>query len=87
MDPFSRRFTWEVLKKHRPGRVTLLTTHYMDEAEQLTDRLVVMDKGLVVAEGSPLQLIREHLGTLQQRFDDTLTRVQRGEERITRGQQ
>jgi lipooligosaccharide transport system ATP-binding protein len=41
--------------------VTLvLTTHYMDEAEQLCDRLVVMDKGLIVAEGSPLELIRTH---------------------------
>ena len=38
----------------------MLTTHYMDEAEQLCDRLVVMDKGRIVAEGSPLSLIREH---------------------------
>jgi lipooligosaccharide transport system ATP-binding protein len=41
--------------------VTLvLTTHYMDEAEQLCDRLVVMDKGKIVAEGSPLELIRHY---------------------------
>jgi lipooligosaccharide transport system ATP-binding protein len=41
--------------------VTLvLTTHYMDEAEQLCDRLVVMDNGVIVAEGSPAQLIRDH---------------------------
>ena len=38
----------------------LLTTHYMDEAEQLCDRLVVMDKGKIVAEGSPLDLIRRY---------------------------
>ena len=38
----------------------MLTTHYMDEAEQLTDRLVVMDKGVIVAEGSPAALIAEH---------------------------
>jgi lipooligosaccharide transport system ATP-binding protein len=38
----------------------VITTHYMDEAEQLCDRLVVMDKGLIVAEGSPLELIRQH---------------------------
>ncbi len=38
----------------------VITTHYMDEAEQLCDRLVVMDKGLIVAEGSPLDLIRQH---------------------------
>ena len=42
------------------GRDLVLTTHYMDEAEQLCDRLVVMDKGLIVAEGSPLELIRAH---------------------------
>jgi lipooligosaccharide transport system ATP-binding protein len=42
--------------------VTLvLTTHYMDEAEQLCDRLVVMDKGLIVAQGSPRQLIEAHV--------------------------
>ncbi len=61
MDPQARRTTWELLEELRGDGVTVvLTTHYMDEAEQLTDRLVVMDKGLVVAEGSPLQLIREH---------------------------
>ncbi len=38
----------------------VITTHYMDEAEQLCDRLVVMDKGLIVAEGSPRQLIEAH---------------------------
>jgi lipooligosaccharide transport system ATP-binding protein len=38
----------------------VLTTHYMDEAEQLCDRLVVMDQGKIVAEGSPRDLIREH---------------------------
>ena len=38
----------------------MLTTHYMDEAEQLCDRLVVMDKGTIMAEGSPPRLIRQH---------------------------
>jgi lipooligosaccharide transport system ATP-binding protein len=42
------------------GVTLILTTHYMDEAEQLCDRLVVMDKGRIAAEGSPLELIREH---------------------------
>ena len=42
------------------GRVILLTTHYMDEAEQLCDRLIVVDKGRIMAEGSPASLIREH---------------------------
>jgi lipooligosaccharide transport system ATP-binding protein len=61
LDPQARHVVWERLFRLKQQGVTLvLTTHYMDEAEQLTDRLVVMDKGLVVAEGSPLQLIREH---------------------------
>jgi lipooligosaccharide transport system ATP-binding protein len=52
---------WERLFRLKQQGVTLvLTTHYMDEAEQLCDRLVVMDKGLVVAEGSPLELIAAH---------------------------
>ena len=42
------------------GTTVVLTTHYMDEAEQLCDRLVVMDGGLIVAAGSPAELIREH---------------------------
>ncbi|HZK59517.1 MAG TPA: ABC transporter ATP-binding protein, partial [Cryobacterium sp.] len=42
------------------GTTLLLTTHYMDEAEQLCDRLVVVDKGAIMAEGSPAELIRRH---------------------------
>jgi lipooligosaccharide transport system ATP-binding protein len=61
LDPQARHVLWDRLFRLKQQGVTLvLTTHYMDEAEQLCDRLVVMDKGLIVAEGSPLQLIREH---------------------------
>ena len=61
LDPQARHVVWERLFRLKQQGVTLvLTTHYMDEAEQLCDRLVVMDKGLIVAEGSPLSLIREH---------------------------
>nr|WP_240617358.1 ABC transporter ATP-binding protein [Nocardioides speluncae] len=61
LDPQARHVVWERLFRLKQTGVTLvLTTHYMDEAEQLCDRLVVMDKGLIVAEGSPLDLIREH---------------------------
>jgi lipooligosaccharide transport system ATP-binding protein len=61
LDPQARHVLWDRLFRLKQEGVTLvLTTHYMDEAEQLCDRLVVMDKGLVVAEGSPLDLIREH---------------------------
>ena len=61
LDPQARHLLWDQLFRLKQTGVTLvLTTHYMDEAEQLCDRLVVMDKGLIVAEGSPLQLIRDH---------------------------
>ena len=61
LDPQARHVVWDRLFRLKQQGVTLvLTTHYMDEAEQLCDRLVVMDKGVIVAEGSPLELIREH---------------------------
>jgi lipooligosaccharide transport system ATP-binding protein len=61
LDPQARHVVWDRLFRLKQQGVTLvLTTHYMDEAEQLCDRLVVMDKGLIVAEGSPLELIRSH---------------------------
>ena len=61
LDPQARHVLWDQLFRLKQTGVTLvITTHYMDEAEQLCDRLVVMDKGLIVAEGSPLELIREH---------------------------
>jgi lipooligosaccharide transport system ATP-binding protein len=61
LDPQARHLVWERLFRLKQQGVTLvLTTHYMDEAEQLCDRLVVMDAGRIVAEGSPRALIEEH---------------------------
>ena len=61
LDPQARHLVWERLFRLKQQGVTLvLTTHYMDEAEQLCDRLVVMDGGRIVAEGSPRSLIAEH---------------------------
>jgi lipooligosaccharide transport system ATP-binding protein len=60
LDPQARHLLWDKLFRLRQSGVTLvLTTHYMDEAEQLCNRLVVMDGGLIAAEGSPTELIRE----------------------------
>jgi len=61
LDPQARHLLWDRLYRLKQRGVTLvLTTHYMDEAEQLCDRLVVMDKAHIVAEGSPRQLIDRH---------------------------
>jgi lipooligosaccharide transport system ATP-binding protein len=61
LDPQARHVLWDRLYRLKQRGVTLvLTTHYMDEAEQLCDRLVVMDDGKIVAEGSPRSLIETH---------------------------
>jgi lipooligosaccharide transport system ATP-binding protein len=61
LDPQARHLLWDRLYRLKQQGVTLIiTTHYMDEAEQLCDRLVIMDKGAIVAEGSPRQLIEEY---------------------------
>ncbi len=61
LDPQARHVLWDRLYRLKQQGVTLIiTTHYMDEAEQLCDRLVVMDKGRIVAEGSPRSLIDEY---------------------------
>jgi ABC-2 type transport system ATP-binding protein len=62
LDPQSRRQLWDLIEEFKTsGRTTVLTTHYMDEAEILCDRVAVVDHGKVIAEGSPRQLI-ESLG-------------------------
>jgi lipooligosaccharide transport system ATP-binding protein len=73
LDPQARHLVWERLFRLKQRGVTLvLTTHYMDEAEQLCDRLVVMDKGKIVTEGSPRELIERHSTreVLELRFGD-----------------
>ncbi len=61
LDPQARHILWDRLFRLKESGVTLVTTtHFMDEAEQLCERLMVMDRGRIMAEGSPQQLIREH---------------------------
>ena len=61
LDPQARHILWDRLFRLKEEGVTLVvTTHFMDEAEQLCDRLMVMDHGRIVAEGSPAQLIRQY---------------------------
>ncbi|MCW5623811.1 MAG: ATP-binding cassette domain-containing protein [Burkholderiales bacterium] len=62
LDPQARHLIWERLKQLvAQGKTLLLTTHFMDEAERLCDRLSVMDQGSIVASGSPRELIDQHI--------------------------
>ncbi len=59
MDPQARRGTWELIRRLRSDGVSVvLTTHYLDEAEELADNVIMLDAGRVVAEGSPAELTR-----------------------------
>jgi ABC-2 type transport system ATP-binding protein len=63
LDPQSRHQVWDIVWQfQKRGGTVLLTTHYMDEAERLCDRLAIIDHGTVIAEGTPLELIKRHCG-------------------------
>ena len=89
LDPQSRRQLWGVLERFRAGGGTIvLTTHYMDEAEELCDRVAVVDHGRVIALGTPQELIGAlaaprvvtHHGTLEDVFMSLTGRHLRGDE-------
>ncbi len=62
LDPQARHLIWERLKRLlQEGKTILLTTHFMDEAERLCDRLAILDEGRIVAEGAPRELIAQHI--------------------------
>lgn len=62
LDPQARHLIWDRLKQLKSaGKTLILTTHFMDEAERLCDRLIVIDHGKKITEGSPRQLIAEHI--------------------------
>lgn len=74
LDPQARNVLWDRLfQLKEKGTTLVLTTHHMDEAEQLCDRLIVIDHGVIVAEGSPPELVREHAGreVVELRFGST----------------
>ncbi|HUG32172.1 MAG TPA: ABC transporter ATP-binding protein [Acidimicrobiia bacterium] len=73
LDPQARHLLWDRLYRlKQQGATLIITTHYMDEAEQLCDRLVVMDQGKIAAEGSPRQLIQRYAPreVVELRFDE-----------------
>jgi ABC-2 type transport system ATP-binding protein len=60
LDPASRRQLWGIIQQFRDeGRTVLLTTHYMDEAEKLCDRVAIFDRGQIITQGKPQELIRQ----------------------------
>jgi ABC-2 type transport system ATP-binding protein len=66
MDPAGRRTTWELLQQLRTDGVTVvLTTHHMDEAERLADRIHIIDRGTMIASGTPLELTRGGTSTIR----------------------
>jgi lipooligosaccharide transport system ATP-binding protein len=82
LDPQARHILWDRLfRLKEQGTTLVLTTHYMDEAEQLCDRIVVVDKGKIMAEGTPASLIREHSSreVLEVRFGSERNETAAGE--------
>jgi lipooligosaccharide transport system ATP-binding protein len=71
LDPQSRHLLWERLEELKRGGMTILmTTHYMDEAARLCDRLVIMDHGRILVEGAPEALVAEHAGRQVMEIED-----------------
>jgi len=63
LDPQARRLIWERIRALRQSGITVvITTHYMEEAEQICDRVLIMNQGQIIAQGSPAELIRQHVG-------------------------
>jgi len=73
LDPQARRNFWDLIHAIKAeGRTVLLTTHYMEEAALLCDEVAIMDRGRIIAEGSPARLLKEH-------FDDVILELPRDE--------
>jgi len=81
LDPQARHLIWERLKLlQAQGNTIVLTTHYLDEAARLCDRLVIMDNGNILVEGSPAELVKEYVGNEiveVSKTDDVLSCLQR----------
>jgi len=71
LDPQSRRQIWGIVKDlQRRGKTVMLTTHYMEEAQTLCDRVAVMDSGAIIALDTPQALIEQHFETTAIEFED-----------------
>ena len=75
LDPQARHLVWDEVRSLKKKQVTIiLTTHYMDEAAALCDRILIVDKGKIIEEGSPKDLIKKHIGeeVLEMDFDEKM---------------
>ncbi len=75
LDPQARHLVWDEVRHLKKKQVTIiLTTHYMDEAEVLCDRILIVDKGKIIEEGSPAELVKKHIGedVLELDYDEKL---------------
>jgi lipooligosaccharide transport system ATP-binding protein len=75
LDPQARHLVWDEVRHLKKNQVTIiLTTHYMDEAEVLCDRILIVDKGKIIEEGKPAELVKKHIGedVLELDFDEKL---------------
>jgi ABC-2 type transport system ATP-binding protein len=77
LDPGSRAGLWELVRRLRDehGTTVFLTTHYLDEADALADRLVIVDRGVVAAEGTPGALKLAHCGSIDASLQDTFLAI------------
>ncbi|HTG00585.1 MAG TPA: ABC transporter ATP-binding protein [Nitrospirota bacterium] len=71
LDPQARRNFWDLISLIRSkGKTVVLTTHYMDEAYALCDKIAIMDRGRIIAQGTPEQLLKEHFGDIVLQFPE-----------------
>jgi ABC-2 type transport system ATP-binding protein len=77
LDPAGRAGLWDLIRRLRDeyGTTVFLTTHYLDEADALSDRLVIVDQGVVVAEGTPAKLKLEFAGSIDASLQDTFLAI------------
>jgi lipooligosaccharide transport system ATP-binding protein len=78
LDPQARHLVWDEVRHLKKKQVTIiLTTHYMDEAEVLCDRILIVDKGKIIEEGTPVELVKKHIGedVLELDYDEKLVSV------------
>jgi lipooligosaccharide transport system ATP-binding protein len=78
LDPQARHLVWDEIRYLKKKKVTIiLTTHYMDEAEVLCDRILIVDKGKIIEDGTPADLIKKHIGedVLELDYDDKLVPI------------